>query len=344
MSNFKTLNQPLANKITLQNKTYLYFGGTAYLGIPQNNKFKQLFIDGIDKYGINNGTSRNNNVQLGIYNEAEHEAARRFKAENAIIVSSGYLAAQLTVKALVGEGTVIYAPNTHPAIWVGQPRATANTFADWTNETINTINNSEQNEWVLITNSMNNLFPEIYDFSFLKDIDSSNKIILIVDDSHGIGVNNDGLGAFVALPKLNNVENVVVASMAKALGVDAGLVLASNEMITKLKRSNEFVGGSPPAAACLYAFIQAEQIYVNELQKLNKNIAYLSSKLDDKWKYAANFPVYLIDDAKINDSLLEKNILISSFPYPNADSAPLNRIVLCSWHTDSDMEYLLSNL
>lgn len=345
MPNFKALNQPLANRITVQNNQYLYFGGTAYLGIPQNQAFKKLFIEGIEKYGINNGTSRNNNIQLGIYNEAETEAARRFKAENALIVSSGYLGAQLTVKALAKMGNVLYAPNTHPAIWIDTPSVKAQNFSAWVSETIQTINSSTEKNWVIITNSMNNLFPEIYDFSFLKEINAENNMVLIVDDSHGIGINNDGLGAFVALPKLANVEHVVIASMAKALGVDAGLVLGSNEIIAKLKKSNEFVGGSPPPAACLYAFMQAEKIYKQELNKLTRNIKLFTAGIDhNKWNFEPNFPVYLIDDAEIDQYLLSKNVLISSFPYPNANSKPLNRIVLSSWHEREDIENLIALL
>ena len=59
---FKNLKSPLANKIEAKGNSYLYFGGTAYLGIPQDEKFLQLYLKGIKKFGLNNGTSRSNNV------------------------------------------------------------------------------------------------------------------------------------------------------------------------------------------------------------------------------------------------------------------------------------------
>lgn len=342
MPDFKSIDQPFSNKINIDGTSYLYFGGTAYLGIPQNQDFIDLYIEGVKKFGLNNGTSRTNNIQLGIYDEAEKVAAARYGAEAALITSSGYLAAQLTVKALSALGKVIYAPATHPALWVTDQPANQQTFNNWKKETINLINTYGEKKWVLISNSMNNLFPEIYDFNFLTEIQPEKEIILIVDDSHGIGINNNGIGAFINLPLKANIERVVVASMAKALGVDAGLVLGSNAIIEKLKNSNIFVGASPPSAASLFAFIHGEYIYREALNRLHENIALLTANLNTTWASESGFPAFLSQDATLVDHLLKKNILISSFPYPKSESEPINRIVLSSWHEKEDIEKLIA--
>jgi 8-amino-7-oxononanoate synthase len=344
MPNFKSINQPFSNTINIDGNSYLYFGGTAYLGIPKNQDFINLYIEGIKKFGLNNGTSRTNNIQLGIYDEAEKVAAGRYGAEAALITSSGYLAAQLTVKALSALGKVIYAPATHPALWLtGQP-ANQQSFNDWKKETINLINTSGGKTWVLISNSLNNLFPEIYDFNFLTEIHPEKEIILIVDDSHGIGVNNNGMGAFINLPVKANIERIVVASMAKALGVDAGLVLGSNAVMNKLKNSNIFVGASPPSAASLFAYIHAEKIYHNAWTRLRENIKLLTADLNKTWTFEPAFPAFLTQDAALANRLLKEKILISSFPYPKPESEPINRIVLSSWHEKEDINRLIKAL
>ena len=191
---------------------------------------------------------------------------------------------------------------------------------------------------------MNNLFPEIYDFGFLEEIHDDKNIILIVDDSHGIGVNNGGLGSFVNLPKKENIECVVVASMAKALGLDAGLVLGSGKIIQILKRTNTFIGASPPAAAGLYAFIKGDRIYKEAWDKLQENMRLLSTEITMDFEFEAGFPVYKFNDVSLADRLLKCKILISSFPYPNENSDLVNRIVLSSWHSPADIKYLASFL
>jgi 7-keto-8-aminopelargonate synthetase-like enzyme len=339
---FKSIPQPFSNRMVLNGNSYLYFGGTAYLGIPQNQAFIDFYVEGIKKFGLNNGTSRNNNIQLGIYDLAEQISAERYKSEAALITSSGYLAAQLTVKALASFGAVIYAPASHPALWLNEQPNRNGSFQDWASETIRTINSSAPKKWVLISNSMNNLFPEIYDFNFLKQLNRDKQLILIVDDSHGIGVNNNGLGSYSLLPKQENIELVVVASMAKALGTDAGLVLGSRRIINQLKDTSIFVGASPPAAAGLFAFIKAKEIYTAAQEKLNENIQQLSAGLDSTCDYTPGFPAFLSHNPKAGEELLNQHILISSFPYPDQSSPAINRIVLSTWHSYTDIEQLIA--
>lgn len=341
---FNRLSSPLANKIVVGGEKYLYFGGTAYLGIPLQEDFQQLYLKGLKQFGLNNGTSRGNNVQLGIYDEVEQYAAEKFGAEATLITSSGYLAAQLTIKHCSAHGEVRYAPATHPALWQNEVSNMAADFKDWATNIVNEINASEQINWVIISNSMNNLYPEIYDFSFIKQLQK--QVTLIVDDSHGIGINNNGLGAFSSIIQCENVEIVVVASMAKALGVDAGIVLASSKTIKRLKQTNEFLGASPPSAAGLYAFMQAKDIYEKALIKLNQNMVYFNEMLREnkEWHFIPNFPVYLSKNADLSTKLFNSNILISSFPYPDKDGPIINRVVLSSWHTKTDIEELIEAL
>jgi 7-keto-8-aminopelargonate synthetase-like enzyme len=336
---FAKLSQPLSSSLYLNGQKYLYFGGTAYLGIPQNKEFVNLYIKGVERFGLNNGTSRGNNIQLGIYDDAEAFAAQKFGAEAALITSSGYLAAQLSVSAFAKQREVRYAPDTHPALWIGEKPTQHQTFEHWSTEIVKEINNSSKTKWLLLSNSINNLFPETYNFDFVSKISPENDIILLIDDSHGIGVINEGNGVLSTVKRKGNVDVVVVASMAKALGVDAGIILGSSKTINTLKLGNEFYGASPPSAAGLYAFMQAEEIYKAAFLKLQQNIATFVENVQNliDWRYVKHFPVFLSTDTSVEKHLMQENILISSFPYPDKDGAPLNRIVICSWHDNADI-------
>ena len=336
---FRRILNPISRKITLEQESYLYFGGTAYLGIPQHKGFHKLYLEGLERFGLNNGTSRNNNIQLSIYDEVEQFAATYFGASACLITSSGYTAAQLAIKHLSTLGEVRYAPATHPALWLNKAPKASGSFNDWAKALVTEINQSKVKNWVIISNSLNNLYPEVYDFSFFEEIDEENKIILIVDDSHGIGI----LNTFSTLPIKKNMEIVVVASMAKALGVDAGLVLGSQNIISLLKQTPEFLGASPPSAAGLFAFKNASPIYEEERKKLKDLTKRLSAALkgDSKWASTPNFPVFLTTSVSAEEKLLKQRILISSFAYPDKNGCLINRVVLSSWHTLADIEELI---
>ena len=341
----KHLSSGISPKIQLQEKTFRYFGGTAYLGIPQNRKFLKYYTEGLKRFGVNNGTSRNNNVQLGIYDETEHFAADWVGAPAALVSSSGYLAAQLTVKYLSKGRKLAYAPSTHPSLWISDQKSNGQTFQDWSDAIVQTINASPEVNWTLVSNSMNNLFPEIYDFSFVRKINQDKHIILILDDSHGLGILNEGKGIYNSVPTVDQAEVVVVASMAKALGVDAGIVFGPKHLINNLKETSEFVGASPPSAAGLHAFINSGSIYTEALLKLIElQTLFVKSIQKKNFFFTEEFPVFRSPHPDLADRLLEKEILISSFPYPDRNGKPINRIVLSSWHSKHDLRVLVAHL
>ncbi len=340
---FTRLPGPLGPTITYQGRDFLYFGGTAYFGIPRNPDFLTLFMEGVSRYGLNNGTSRNNNIQLGIYDEVEEFAASLYGAEAGLISSSGYLAAQLLARNLQNEGQVRYAPGAHPSLYFQHKESSQKgDFKVWASTILEEINESEEVRWVLFSNSLNNLYPEIFDFSFLNAVAAEKQVTLVVDDSHGLGLTFGGQGALRQLPKQKNIECVLIASMAKGLGVDAGLILGSRERIRHLKNSPEFAGASPPAAAALYAFKMAQPVYQEQYQRLTQLIKQMSLILKNKegWSFVEDFPVFLSADQQLCQKLLNKGVCISAFAYPDIHGEWINRIVLSSWHEKAHLDKL----
>jgi len=345
MISFEKLNKAPSRLISWQNQEYLYFGGTSYLGINQNERFRDIYLEGLQELGLNNGTSRSNNVQLAIYNEAEEEASSRFYSEASLITSSGFLAAQLVVRQFSSFGEVIYAPNCHPALWLNNKPVVQRTFKEWIANTIDYINQTKGKRFVIISDALNNLKPEIHDFSSLQEIQSDKEIILIIDDSHGIGIIGEkGIGVYSALPSATNIVRVVVASMAKGLGIDAGVVLSDALTINSLKQTGVFLGASPPAPALLYAFVNAKEVYYDEWNKLHTHISYMEKMIPEEFLFAKGFPVYYTERSRLYSQLLSKNIVISSFSYPQANDPLLNRIVVSSVHRNEDLQYLIKQL
>lgn len=342
---FRLLRTATGREIVAGGERFLFFGGTAYLGLNTHPSFLDLYIEGLQQYGINNGTSRSNNVQLGIYNEAEQFAANYWGAESSLILSSGFLAAQLVVKHFSTYGEVIYAPHSHPALWInGQPNQSLN-FEEWILQTVQYINSSKENRFVIISNSINALIPEEYNFLPMEEILSSKQVILIVDDSHGIGVVGEGgKGILQSLPRKENINTVVVASMAKALGLDAGLILANDVVIQELKQNSLFLGASPSAPAAMYTLTQAASIFENEYRKLQDNCDFIKANTPIKLFSIKGLPVFYSDHQKLATQLEKEKIIISNFPYPQSSDPILNRIVVSSAHNPADLSSLITAL
>jgi 7-keto-8-aminopelargonate synthetase-like enzyme len=136
----------------------------------------------------------------------------------------------------------------------------------------------------------------------------------------------------------------VIASMAKALGFDAGLILGSNSGIASLRNSPVYVGSSPPSPGMLYAFVHAELIYKEQRENLHKNLILFTDLLVSTKQlfFINNFPVFLLEDDQIAFDLLKNSIYISSFPYPDPNDKSIHRIVVNSSHKKEELEILAS--
>jgi 7-keto-8-aminopelargonate synthetase-like enzyme len=205
---------------------------------------------------------------------------------------------------------------------------------------------------VLICNAVNPLTGRVHDFQWLAEINEQvlnhlQEVILIADDSHGIGiVGKDGCGIFSQIPDLPFINKVVVASMGKALGMSVGMVLGNTQTIQHLRKNIFYSGASPALPAYLYAFSKAQDIYQMQLEKLRTNIAFFIEQITDLhlFDFTTNYPVFRTSKNSLYEKLLENKILISSFPYPKPDSELITRVVLSSLHTKEDLEYLVSKL
>ena len=349
MTSLRQLHQPTSRSLLINNQEYLFFGGTAYLGLLVNSDFQDLVIQGIQKYGLNNGTSRSNNVQLGIYDQGEREMAKRFNFESAALFSSGYLAAQATVRSLSESSEIYYAPDTHPALWLDQKPAVLNSdFNTWGQVLVEDINASSKQQVVVISNAIDNLRPELYDFSFLAGVQTCKKVTLILDDSHGLGIRGSNqVSADISFIKdCMNIEVIIVASLAKGFGTDAGIVLGSGDAIAKVKAGPVFMGASPSSPGFIHALDKGQGIYHEALHKLHRNIDSFNRNIDPALELNSvpNFPVFASTNSELYSFLYKNGVIISSFPYPLSDSPLLNRIVITALHSQEDILKLTSLL
>ncbi len=346
---FRQLDIVADRQVTVGGQDYLFFGGTAYLGLNTYLPFVDLFKKGVDLFGVNNGNSRSNNVQLAIYPEAEAIAADRFGMADAIVVSSGFLAAQLAVRYLAQQyDEICYAPNTHPALWLdGEPETANEDFVQWQSRLVERINTSGKTHFLIISNTLESLVPKRHDFRRFQQIRKDKHIHFLLDDSHGIGLQdgNTYWKEVYPVPESVHTRLTVVASMAKGLGLDAGLILSDKNTIAGLRSSAAYRGASPPPPAAMYAFIHGTSIYAERRAKLRDNMTQFVKEINGmNFQYMDGFPVFHSPDQTLYERLHSSRIVISSFRYPSLRDSLYNRIVISAAHNPEDIRHLLHAL
>lgn len=350
MPNDFIISQLPANKILLNGKDYHFFSGTSYLGMNRDEDFKKLLIEGMNRYGMSFGSSRNGNLQLDIYEQAEEKMARWVGSEKALTVSSGMLAGQVIAQYLKTQNaTFFYAPHSHAANFHEPNIILPNlSFEAWAATIGQQISEKNSPHSVIICNSCDALKLSSYHFDWTSQLPYNQAITLIIDDSHGLGITGkNGSGIFKQTSVNSNVRLVIVSSLHKAMGIAGGVVFGDIDFIEALRHTAFFASCSPIAPAYLYAYMHADEIYTKNLLKLQLNIQRFNLQIAavrrsdyQLFNFLPNYPVYYTLQDDLYNFLFENSIFIYSFAYPIKTGKPNTRIVLSAWHEDEQIDIL----
>lgn len=321
--------------ITHNGKSYLYFGGTAYLGLQTDPEFQALFISNIKKYGTGYSASRKSNVQLSIFQEAETYLANLVGSAACITLSSGYLAGQLICDYFnSSDHQLFYAPNTHSAL----VRGTQTVFDNWEN-LFKKITEMKPKDPVLLLDSVDFQGSNYPNYEWLQKLPLDH-IILVVDDSHGIGITGkEGQGSFDYLKSLRPKELLVSCSMGKGFGVQAGAIFGNRERLEALKDTRFFGGASPASPASLATILRSHDLYTEKRDLLLQNTELFLNLLSDSspFVHLKGHPTFSFQNKALADKLEERRILVTNFRYPTEHDELMSRIVINTSHTKGDI-------
>lgn len=332
--------------LTLENEEYLYFGGTSYLGVQTDDTFQDLVVRSIKKYGSNYGASRNSNVRFSLYNKAEDHLADWVGSEACVTMSSGYLAGQLVSSYFnTKRYKLFYAPNSHSALF----QTNTKPYATYTSLNIALREHLDQRKKeipVVFIDSIDFSGCNYPSFDILKSLPLES-CILIVDDSHGIGVVGDeGAGVFKLLAATLCKDLVLCASLGKAMGLQAGAIFGSKNTMAQLMETDFFGGASPAAPFFMATMLEANSLYESKRLLLQKNITSFLKTLKNPGllNFMPQYPVFGYSNPRLTQHLKQHHILVTDFPYPTEDSFATSRIVLSAAHTIEDIETITTAL
>lgn len=324
--------------IRVNNIEYLYFGGTNYLGITTNPTFQNILFDSIKKWGTGFGSSRSANIQLSVYETAEKLLAKNIGTEAALAVSSGMLAGKLVVEHLSNTTDALFHfPGTHPALM------NPSSLPILENGKLNPkIFDNPISKITIVTDAIPSLYVQPIDLSILLDIPKEKQITLVIDESHSLGIYGNQWQKAV---KKENIKIIIIASLAKALGLSGGVIAGDTEFITEIRNLNSFIGASGMNPAFLQTYSNAQELYQSQKEKLQQNLDYIDKNFIHRtgFTFHASYPIIYFESEEVSKKLLENKIITTSFKYPTA-SGLLNRIVITSNHTKLDLEQLITQL
>ncbi|CAM2998299.1 aminotransferase class I/II-fold pyridoxal phosphate-dependent enzyme [Flavobacterium frigoris] len=336
------INQFPDRIIEVEKENYLYFGGTAYLGMPANPEFQQLIVKNILRWGSAYGSSRNSNIQLTAYEKGEQFLTEYINADATVTVSSGMLAAKLVIEELTSHTDIFFSfPNNHTALKV------PNSLPFFIENELNPRLLDDTNERItILTDAVASFQIKEVDLAAIDLIASNKEITLVIDESHSLGVlGNNGCGIFSTIHHKNIKRKIMVASLGKAMGVTGGVIASDQSFIDQIRNNPSFVSSAGMSPALIEALAEAGRIYKSQHIKLKNNLKYIDSILVKNEAFAFNpaYPVIYPEVEGINELFNTNKIIVTNFKYPTGGK-DLNRIIFTANHTEDDLNKIISIL
>ncbi len=299
--------------VSLDGKSYIWLGGTNYFGIGSHPLFQEKLKEGITHFSQNWGSSRKNNLQISVWEELEIQLAKRFGTESAALCSSGLAAGQIALQwaqKRLQSNQVNVAPKTHPALWRYPNEPFNGSFSDWEK----TISHDE----IIAIDGTGSPWIKAIDLSFATNLSEKNG--LVVDESHRLGIQDINLKT-----KANLIQT---ASLSKAYGIPAGIILGKKWIIDEIKSDPFWVGSSPPNPAFSYACLHAEAAYEereNHLRALITHFDFSAQGRQLAVEKVSGFPSFCSRETRLFEHLKSKGLLVNHFSYPDVTAPPICR-------------------
>lgn len=327
--------------IEIDQEQYLYFGGTAYLGLPTNKNFQDLVVKNILNWGTTYGSSRTANIKLSAYDNGEKFLADYIGSESTITVSSGMLAGKLVIDLMKKQTDCFFHFNdTHNAIRI------ENSLPLFVNDKLNErLLDSKREKIAILTDGVPSFETKPVDLSFLKQIPNHKEVTLILDESHSFGIlGKNGAGIYSSI-QYPIKRKIMVSSLGKAFGLTGGVIAADFDFINEIKEMETFTSAAGMNPAFVQTLSDAAEIYTLQHIKLLDNLKYIDSILikNNNIKFDKNYPLIYLLSKELVEKLKNEKIIIASFKYTK-NAEPLNRIVITANHLKEDLDKLAAVL
>lgn len=351
-------------------RAFLRMNSNSYLGLARHPAVIEAEARAVEKYGTGPGAVRFISGTYAPHVELERRLAAFHGREAAMLFSAAYATMTGVLPQFISEQTLIVSDALNHnciinAIRLAHPGGKA-IYAHGDMGELADILDSNRNRYQRVCVVTDGVFSMRGDHAPLAELsaccaryqdDYAEGIITVMDDSHGVGAfGNTGRGTEEVT---GGQEDVLIATLGKAFGVNGGYVAASATAITYLRETAPLYIYSNPitpaeAAAALAALDILESL---EGSRLLDRLRGFSAKLRSGLQRLGFetlpgehpiVPVFIRDTGKtaaLVAHLFNRDILATGLNYPVVPQGDQEiRLQVSADHTDKDLDYLLDVL
>jgi 8-amino-7-oxononanoate synthase len=243
--------------VIVDGRRMLMMSSNEYLGLSSHPRVKKAASDAIREWGTSPCGSRLANGNRSYHEELEAYLADFLRMEACHVTCAGYLACMAPVSTLVRRNDALLVDKSiHAALWDGAVLSGAD-IERFNHENLPELDSllaslPKEQPKAIAVDGVYSIEGHIASLPQIVEMAEKHRAIVMVDDSHGIGVlGEEGRGS-VDHHHMNGRVEVLTGSFSKSLASTGGFIAASREVIEYLRshcRQIIFSAGLPPSQA-----------------------------------------------------------------------------------------------
>ena len=334
----------------------VYFAGCDYYRLASHPRVLAAVSRALKAFGLNVAASRKTTGNHVLYDELEHELARFFHVEQAVLLDSGYVSNLAVAQALRGEFTHVLIDARAHASLMDAAMMSGATVVPFTHRDVVDFRRQlsglkEGARPMIFTDGMFSHDGSVAPLAeYLAVLPA--KGALLVDDAHGAGVlGRTGQGT----PSHGGVRDARViqtVTLSKAFGTFGGAILGSRTVVEAvLAKARCFTGATPiplPLAAGALESLRVFRTHPKLQMRLHANAAWLKDRLRAGGMNLPDAPGPIVPmipaTAKVAERLRRQLIAAGIHPpfihYPGGPEGGYFRFVVSSEHTGKQLATL----
>jgi len=343
--------------LIVDKKKIINFNSNDYLGLSSNQAIIKNTVK--EFHEISQCSSRlvgGNHLNI---EKLEQVLSKHRKTESSLVYTTGYSAVQGVISTLSDRDTTIFSDELNHASIIDGCRlgnAKIKIFRHNDTEHLLELLGGVSGKKILVTEGIFSIEGDMSNLNSICNFAKEFGVFTIVDDAHGdfvFGKNGSGTPSEL---KVNNLVDIHISSLSKALGCFGGYV-ACNEMVRDylINRSRQFIFTSAlPTHLCnsaLYAISIAKKGILQ--RRLFNNVRFLQNGLRKIGYDIGNscsqiIPIHIGSEnlaVKFADKLLQKGIFVHPMRFPTVKmGCAVLRLSLSASHTKEQLIYTLKEL
>lgn len=348
--------------VVIDGREMVHFGSNDYLGLADDDRVADAVVVAVRQHGWGSGASPLVAGRSRLHARLEAELAQFENARAALLFGSGYAANVGAVTALVGPGDTVFSDALNHASIIDGCRLSGATVRVYPHGDVDTLADMLERaragaRRLIVTDGLFSMEGDVAPLAALAGLAKRHGAMLMVDEAHATGVLGDrGRGAS-EMAGVDELVDVRVGTLSKALGSIGGFVAGSSHLVEWLaNRARPYVFSTAmPAAACA-AGIEALRIVRDEpdrrtgvLDRAQRLRSQLHKAGFDVGRSVSQIVPIVVGSAdramRLSMALRKSGLFVPAIRPPSVpEGRSLLRVSLSHGHTDEMIDRLVGEL